>query len=56
MPRHPDKIFAPPNGCRPGGKITMRFIIIVKASKDSEAGVMPQTTLAAMAQYHEENR
>lgn len=33
----------------------MRFIIIVKASKDSEAGVMPQEQLiAAMAQYHEE--
>ena len=33
----------------------MRFMIIVKATKDSEAGVMPEEQLiAAMAQYHEE--
>jgi hypothetical protein len=33
----------------------MRFMIIVKASKDSEAGVMPEEKLiAAMATYHEE--
>ena len=33
----------------------MRFMIIVKATKDSEAGVMPQEGLiAAMAKYHEE--
>lgn len=33
----------------------MRFMIIVKATKDSEAGVMPEETLiAAMAKYHEE--
>jgi hypothetical protein len=33
----------------------MRFMIIVKATKDSEAGVMPEETLvAAMATYHEE--
>ena len=33
----------------------MRFMIIVKATKDSEAGVMPQEKLiAAMAKYHEE--
>ena len=33
----------------------MRFMIIVKASKDSEAGVMPEEKLiAAMAKYHEE--
>ena len=32
----------------------MRFMIIVKATKDSEAGVMPQEGLiAAMAKYHE---
>ncbi len=32
----------------------MRFMIIVKASKDSEAGVMPpEELLAAMADYHE---
>lgn len=33
----------------------MRFMIMVKANKDSEAGVMPQEKLiAAMAKYHEE--
>jgi len=33
----------------------MRFMIIVKASKDSEAGAMPpEELLAAMAAYHEE--
>ncbi|MBI4206986.1 MAG: YciI family protein [Betaproteobacteria bacterium] len=33
----------------------MRFMIIVKATQDSEAGVMPEEKLiAAMAQYHEE--
>jgi hypothetical protein len=33
----------------------MRFMIVVKATKDSEAGVMPKEELfAAMATYHEE--
>ncbi len=33
----------------------MRFMIIVKATKDSEAGVMPEETLLAeTAGYHEE--
>jgi hypothetical protein len=33
----------------------MRFMIIVKATKDSEAGVMPpEKLLAEMAAYHEE--
>ena len=33
----------------------MRFMIIVKATKDSEAGIMPEETLIAeMAKYHEE--
>jgi len=33
----------------------MRFMIIVKANKDSEAGVMPEEELMAeMADYHEE--
>jgi hypothetical protein len=33
----------------------MRFMIIVKATKDSEAGVMPEEGLIAeMVQYHEE--
>jgi hypothetical protein len=33
----------------------MRFMMVVKATKDSEAGVMPEEKLmAAMASYHEE--
>ncbi len=33
----------------------MRFMIIVKATKDSEAGVMPEEKrIAEMAKYHEE--
>ena len=33
----------------------MRFMILVKATKDSEAGVMPsEELLKAMADYHEE--
>lgn len=33
----------------------MRFIILVKATPDSEAGVMPsEALLATMARYHEE--
>jgi hypothetical protein len=33
----------------------MRFMIIVKANKDSEAGVMPpEKLIAEMAAYHEE--
>ena len=33
----------------------MRFMIIVKATQDSEAGVMPEEKLiAAMAKYHEQ--
>ena len=33
----------------------MRFMIIVKATKDSEAGVLPEDTLIAeMGKYHEE--
>ncbi|MGH7546549.1 MAG: YciI family protein [Gemmatimonadales bacterium] len=33
----------------------MRFMLIVKATKDSEAGVMPhEKILAEMAKYHEE--
>jgi hypothetical protein len=35
--------------------MTMRFMILVKASKESEAGAMPEEKLiAAMATYHEE--
>jgi hypothetical protein len=37
------------------GERKMRFMIIVKATKDSEAGAMPKQELfAAMATYHEE--
>jgi len=33
----------------------MRFMIIVKAARDSEAGVMPnEALLSAMQKYHEE--
>jgi hypothetical protein len=33
----------------------MRFMVMVKATKDSEAGVMPsEGLLAAMAKYNEE--
>jgi hypothetical protein len=33
----------------------MRFMMLIKANKDSEAGVMPEEkTLAAMAKYNEE--
>ena len=33
----------------------MRFMIIVKATRDSEAGIMPEEKLfAAMADYHEQ--
>lgn len=34
----------------------MRFMIIVKASKDTEAGVMPEddTLMASMARFHED--
>src|SRR6058998_3085990 len=41
---------------RPGsGDRTMRFMIVVKASQDSEAGVMPhEKILGEMAKYHEE--
>src|SRR5262245_31561242 len=37
------------------GKRTMRFMVIVKATKDSEAGVLPsQELLAAMGKFNEE--
>src|ERR1700682_6510810 len=36
-------------------ELTMRFMVIVKASKDSEAGVMPSTELlTAMGKFNEE--
>src|SRR5688572_4749961 len=40
---------------RSEGDVTMRFMILVKANKDSEAGVMPsEDLLASMAEYHEQ--
>src|SRR5947199_5657808 len=37
------------------GDRTMRFMIVVKATKDSEAGVMPhEKILGEMAKYHED--
>ena len=42
-------------GSEPVGDATMRYMILVKATKDSEAGVMPPEELfAAMADYHEQ--
>src|SRR5204863_1966999 len=39
----------------PQGETTMRFMILVKASKDSEAGKMPdEKLLAAMGKFNEE--
>src|SRR5436309_16027105 len=39
----------------PNGELVMRVIVFVKATKDSEAGVMPsQELLAAMGKYNEE--
>jgi hypothetical protein len=44
-----------PNETGHRGGTTMRFIILVKASKESEAGVLPdEQILAAMAKYNEE--
>jgi hypothetical protein len=40
---------------KPVGDTTMRFMILVKASKDTEAGVMPsQELLAEMGKFNEE--
>src|SRR5262245_39595525 len=40
---------------QPGRRSDMRFMIIVKANAESEAGVMPeQKMLETMADYHEE--
>src|SRR5437870_9692728 len=41
--------------CARRGDRIMRFMIVVKASQDSEAGVMPdEKALSEMAKYHEE--
>jgi hypothetical protein len=40
---------------KPNGDIAMRFMVIVKATKESEAGVLPdEKLLAAMGKYNEE--
>jgi hypothetical protein len=40
---------------KPDGEMTMRFMILVKATKDSEAGVMPdQQLLTEMGKFNEE--
>src|SRR5262245_49246846 len=40
---------------QPNGETNMRFMVIVKATKDSEAGQMPsEELLAAMGKYNEE--
>jgi hypothetical protein len=42
-------------GFEPEGEMTMRFMVIVKANKDTEAGVMPsEQILAEMTKYNEE--
>jgi hypothetical protein len=47
--------FGPSLPNKTGQGENMRFMIIVKATKDTEAGVMPQESMfAAMATYHEE--
>ena len=41
--------------CKNSGEMTMRFMMIVKANKDSEAGKMPsEELLTAMGKYNEE--
>jgi hypothetical protein len=45
----------PEPGSPTEGVTTMRFMVMVKATKDSEAGVMPsEEALAAMAKFNEE--
>jgi hypothetical protein len=40
---------------KPKGEVTMRFMVIVKASKESEAGAMPtQEMLTEMGKFNEE--
>src|SRR5215471_13120005 len=40
---------------KPEGEITMRFMVIVKASKESEAGILPSKEIfAAMNKFNEQ--
>jgi hypothetical protein len=42
-------------GCATSGETNMRFMVIVKASKESEAGVLPsQEVLTEMGKFNEE--
>jgi hypothetical protein len=44
-----------PENVKPQGDTTMRFMVLVKADRNSEAGVMPdQKLLADMTKYNEE--
>src|SRR5438477_7099674 len=59
VPQNPvrlvDECWPEPAGGRPQRSVTMKFMVIVKASKDSEAGVMPSTELlTAMGKFNEE--
>ena len=50
-----DRVRAALDHHTPNGDRAMRFMIIVKATKESEAGVMPEDSLIAeMGKYHEE--
>src|SRR2546429_7595808 len=54
-----EKSISPPLARRvarqPRGEMTMRFMILVKANKDSEAGVLPnERALSAMGKFNEE--
>src|SRR5258708_21783280 len=45
----------PSPNLKPEGDTTMRFMIVVKATKDTDVGKMPEEKLiGAMATYHEE--
>jgi hypothetical protein len=50
-----DESPVPARDARDERRVMMRFMVIVKASKDSESGVMPSTELlAAMGKFNEE--
>src|SRR5713226_5182134 len=57
-PQHPVRLFSSGSSLsRTLNKrsVTMQFMVIVKASKDTEAGVMPSTELlTAMGKFNEE--
>jgi hypothetical protein len=48
-------VWKPGSNLKPEGDGTMRFMVIVKANKDSEAGVLPdEKMLTEMGKYNEE--